>query len=80
VKTVRRFRPPSSSQSPPFPPHARASDNVDKPRHQPPGLADFLALADRLARLRPDWTHPEAFFEARSDLVAELRRLAREAA
>ncbi len=41
----------------------------------PPDLHD---LARRLARLRPCWNRPEAFFEARSDLAAELRQLARQ--
>lgn len=36
------------------------------------------ALAHRLAGLRPDWNHPERFYEQRSELAAELRRLARD--
>jgi hypothetical protein len=38
------------------------------------------ALAGRVARLRPCWQQPAAFFEARSDLAAELRQLARQIA
>jgi hypothetical protein len=32
---------------------------------------DRHELASRLARLRPCWNRPEAFFEARRDLAAE---------
>jgi hypothetical protein len=39
---------------------------------------DLHELASRLARLRPCWQRPEAFFEARSDLAAERRRMARQ--
>jgi hypothetical protein len=39
-----------------------------------PGLDE---LARRVAQLRPCWTRPEAFFEARSDIVHDLRQLAR---
>ncbi|HQT89048.1 MAG TPA: hypothetical protein PK677_10920 [Acidiphilium sp.] len=35
-------------------------------------------LAQRIGRLRPDWQNPERFFESRSEIAAELRRLARE--
>jgi hypothetical protein len=41
--------------------------------------AALEALAGRVARLRPCWTNPEPFFEARSEIVAELRQLARQA-
>ncbi len=33
-------------------------------------------LAQRIGRLRPDWQNPERFFEARSEIAAELRRIA----
>lgn len=33
-------------------------------------------IASRLPRLTPCWQDPERFHEAKSDLVAELRRLA----
>jgi hypothetical protein len=35
-------------------------------------------LADELCRLRPDRKRPEAYFERKSSIEAELRRLARE--
>jgi hypothetical protein len=38
----------------------------------------LVDLARRVARLSPDRRDPERFFEERSDLVAELRKLARE--
>lgn len=38
----------------------------------------LVAVADRLRRLSPSWQNPERFHEAKSELVAELRRLARE--
>lgn len=34
-------------------------------------------IARQVARLSPDWTMPERFYERRSDLVHELRKLAR---
>ena len=37
-------------------------------------------LADTLARLRPDWTRAERFYEQRSDLAAELRAVAHDLA
>ncbi len=36
----------------------------------------LLDLARRVGNLRPDWQRPERFYEARSELAAELRRLA----
>jgi hypothetical protein len=39
--------------------------------------AELLALASAVARLRPDWRNGEAFYEARSEIIAVLRRLAR---
>ncbi|MDR6770364.1 hypothetical protein [Azospirillum sp. BE72] len=36
-------------------------------------------LAARLRRLTPSWQNPERFHEAKSELVADLRRLARQA-
>jgi hypothetical protein len=41
----------------------------------PPTLDELIR---RVARLRPCWTRPEAFFETRSDIVDDLRRLARQ--
>ncbi len=41
--------------------------------------AQLRDLAGRLLRLRPDWQRPERYFEARSDLAAELRHMAAEA-
>ena len=35
-------------------------------------------LARRVGRLQPDWRNPERFFENRSDLEHDLRRLAKE--
>ena len=46
-------------------------------RSDPPTLDELIR---RVARLRPCWTRPEAFFEERSDLVHDLRRLARQGA
>jgi hypothetical protein len=39
---------------------------------------DLYDLAQRVGRLRPSWEHPERFFEDRSELAHELRRLARQ--
>jgi hypothetical protein len=41
----------------------------------PPSLDELIR---RLQRLRPCWQQPEIFFEARSDLVHDLRRLVRQ--
>lgn len=38
--------------------------------------AALEALADRLARLRPDWRDQSRFYDERSELAAELRRIA----
>lgn len=32
--------------------------------------------ARQLSRLRPDWSHPERYFENRSEIERQLRRLA----
>ena len=37
----------------------------------------LLKLAERVRWLLPNWQRPERFFEARDELAAELRRLAR---
>lgn len=50
--------------------HSSTSDRADRRQC----LEDAAA---RLSRLRPDWRDPERFFEVRSELVAELRRIAR---
>ncbi|KAA0582704.1 hypothetical protein [Azospirillum sp. Sh1] len=43
-------------------------------------LPDALnELATRLRRLTPSWQNPERFHEAKSELIADLRRLARQA-
>ena len=44
-----------------------------RPPDQPPSLDEVVR---RLQRLRPCWQRPESFFEARSELVHDLRRLA----
>ena len=36
------------------------------------------SIASDLARLRPDWRDPEAYFANRSDIERRLRRLARQ--
>jgi hypothetical protein len=36
-------------------------------------------LAARLRRLTPSWQNPERFHEAKSELIADLRRLAQQA-
>ena len=36
-------------------------------------------LAEQVRRLVPDWNRPERFYERRSDLAGELRRIAAEA-
>ncbi|WP_287994679.1 hypothetical protein [Acidiphilium sp.] len=36
----------------------------------------LLDLARRVGNLHPDWQRPERFYEARSEIAAELRRLA----
>lgn len=38
---------------------------------------DLHALADRLARLAPSHRNPDHYFEEKSEIVAELRRLAK---
>ncbi len=38
--------------------------------------SDLHALADRLARLAPSHRNPDHYFEEKSEIVAELRRLA----
>lgn len=35
-------------------------------------------LASRLARLRPDWSNPERYFENRQEIERAMRRLARQ--
>ncbi len=37
---------------------------------------DLAAIAARVSRLSPDWQNPERFYEQRSQLAHELRRLA----
>ena len=45
---------------------------------EPPSPAERLAtLAREIGRLTPDWQQPERFFETRSELAEEARRLAR---
>ncbi|WP_298809557.1 hypothetical protein [uncultured Sphingomonas sp.] len=39
-----------------------------------PRLAD---LARKLGRLTPDWRNPERYFENRSEIEREMRRLAK---
>lgn len=34
-------------------------------------------IARDIARLRPDWRNPETYFENRSEIEAQLKRLAR---
>ena len=34
-------------------------------------------LARQINRLAPDWQRPEQFFETRSEIAAEIRRVAR---
>ena len=38
--------------------------------------SDLHSLADRLARLAPSHRNPDHYFEEKSEIVAELRRLA----
>lgn len=40
--------------------------------------ARVLDVARRLGRLRPDWSNPERYFEDRSEIEHELKRLARD--
>jgi hypothetical protein len=42
-----------------------------------PAADELETLARQVAGLRLSWTDPWAFYEARSDLAARLRRLAR---
>ena len=43
-----------------------------------PSPAERLAtLARAIGRLAPDWRDPERYYEARSELAEEVRRLAR---
>jgi hypothetical protein len=42
-------------------------------------LSDRMAeLVRQIARLRPDWNHPERFFENRSEIETEARKIERE--
>ena len=45
---------------------------------QPVAAARLHNLAQRIGRLRPDWSHPERYFEEREELEREVRQLARE--
>lgn len=48
--------------------------------HPAEPITDQLrALAARLDRLSPNWTVPERFYTERSEIVAALRRAARQA-
>lgn len=40
-------------------------------------IPDLHDLARRIGRLSPDWRNPERYFENRSEIERELRRLAR---
>ncbi|BCA60049.1 hypothetical protein [Sphingomonas sp. HMP6] len=40
-----------------------------------PRLAE---IARRLGQLRPDWSNPERYFENRSELERDMRRLAKQ--
>jgi hypothetical protein len=42
-----------------------------------PAERPLAELARRIGRLSPDWRMPERYFERRSELAQELRRLAR---
>ncbi len=45
---------------------------------EPASPAERLAtLAREISRLAPNWQQPERFFEARSELAEEARKLAR---
>ncbi len=53
--------------------------NPSVPASLQPSPAERLrTLSRRLGRLSPNWRDPEAFFEERSEIEHELRRLARE--
>lgn len=38
----------------------------------------LAAVAKRVGRLRPDWNNPERYFEDRSEIERDLRRLAKD--
>jgi hypothetical protein len=38
----------------------------------------IMALARRIGRLSPDWRNPERYFENRSEIERDLRRLAKQ--
>lgn len=46
-----------------------------RPPNYPAALRD---IARDVRRLRPDWRHPDRYFEQRDELENRLRRLARE--
>lgn len=53
--------------------------NPSVPASRQPSPEERLrTLSRRLGRLSPNWRDPEAFFEERSEIEAELRRVARE--
>jgi hypothetical protein len=54
-------------------PPSRTAERRARGDEPPPDLHEIVR---RVARLRPCWQQPEWFFEARSDLVHDLRRLA----
>ena len=49
-----------------------------RPRAPDPPPPSLDELIRRLQRLRPCWQEPERFFEARSELVHDLRSIARD--
>jgi|GEM_PF-4298154 hypothetical protein len=55
----------------------RPSRTLAEGRADAGGVAGTLrTLSGRVSRLTPDWRDPERFFEEKSELVGELRRLA----
>lgn len=43
-----------------------------------PPSSRVLDAARRIGRLSPDWSNPERYFENRSEIEHELKRLARD--
>lgn len=59
---------------------ARYGDNIQKSSvSSVSSVPDLAALAARVSRLCPSHRDPERFHADKSEIVAELRRLAREA-
>jgi hypothetical protein len=51
---------------------------MQKSNERPTVEKQLYQIARQVGRIRPDWQNPERFFEERSDLETELRKIARQ--